>query len=279
MDTTDVAHLSSSNNNSNSSSSCINNRGGDEDKFTQVHSLTNQIESNLRVANSNSYYDDKNCTDNFNAISQLANSLTTRTIKSSSSDRNNRKIHTKANNQQHNQSKSVLKSKRPISPFNPFADENDSNSNFQLSKTSDFHKKSPTRYLESSPFARTFGYNRTNLMPHDASSTSSTGKQFVSTLRKCDSEFISTLSTSPNVSRFQIKHTGNRNQSNDSSESRQVFRPLLPDNHQHRIVVATAPPPLQSQAPSFVYQQQNADEQMTFKTYDLNDEYWLNFDH
>lgn len=211
--------------------------------------------------------------------------------------------------------------------FNPYADENDGPSyNFQLSKMisnaaakplqeSDSNQLAAAAVGTSTPtpstgdcfaacaqpqaLARTFGFNRTNLMsqwmPASASSPlssagSSTTPQPMHSLGHCSGVGggggggNSSSMSSANVSRFQIRSVSAEHlfghSSCGSASSAGGFRPLLPLN-------AVRPSgsggggggdgfsPFadeNSSSSNFV------DDAMTFKSYDLNDEYWLNFE-
>lgn len=148
--------------------------------------------------------------------------------------------------------------------FNPYADENDHSANhFQLSKTSADKKTnaSPSRSVESSPFSRTFGFNRTNLIW--------TGNPGLKVESQSGGQLATHLHTSPNVSRFQIRTScsSSRSPNGDSTRS-QAFRPLLP-------VDASGRPSGKGNSPF----RNRANDQMTFKCFDLSDEAgWLNFD-
>lgn len=163
--------------------------------------------------------------------------------------------------------------------FNPFADENDRSSNhFQLSKTSSVSVENPTqsktngRPVESSPFARTFGFNRTNLM---WSASNSNGGLKVEA--QPSGTLATHLHTSPNVSRFQIRTSSsstNRSPTNGDSTRLQAFRQLLPvDTHSTASRTgAKSGSPYRSSA-------NRTTDQMQFKCFDLSDEAgWLNFE-
>lgn len=241
---------------------------------SQVHSLTHKIATDLHVANQ--YYQSTaqrsqsshhiNPSHNYHLLSASYN-----TIKSSASPVKEklstiRIVRNSTNRNNENENDKPLSNNvraKEYSSFNPFADENEDRNAFQLSKTVN---KPAARYVESSPFARTFGYNRTNIMGNGSGGSS----------LKYESApgFVSSISsTSPKVSHFHIRpvmqHTS---KSNDSYEAKsQLFRPLLPVNkYEMPATVRTSP---------FSEVSQDSVDQMTFKNYDLNDEYWLNFDH
>lgn len=161
--------------------------------------------------------------------------------------------------------------------FNPFADENDRSANhFQLSKTS---AGNPTqtkihnnngRPLESSPFSRVFGFNRTNLMW----STTNPGSGGLKVEAQPSGTLASHLHTSPNVSRFQIRSSLSTNRSPTAGDSSrlQAFRPLLP-------VDTTGGRPGGGKSGSPYRASANRPDQMQFKCFDLIDEAgWLNFE-
>lgn len=237
---------------------------------SQVHSLTHKIETDLHVANQ--YYQSTALRSSSHTNpSHIYHQSAFNTIKSSASPVKEklstiRIIRNSTNRNTENEyDKPASKSVRAkeYSSFNPFADENDDGNAFQLSKT--VHKQ-PARYVESSPFARTFGYNRTNIMGNGSGGSS----------LKYESApgFVSSISTtSPKVSHFHIRPVmQNSSKSNDAYETKsQLFRPLLPVNkYEMPTTVRTSP---------FSEVSQDSVDQMTFKNYDLNDEYWLNFDH
>lgn len=165
----------------------------------------------------------------------------------------------------HTHPSTILKQKHPKEPtFNPYADENDRSANhFQLSKTSaEYPAKTnsnnhSTKFVESTPFARTFGFNRTNIIWNGAPSGLIFEAQPSGTL-------ATHLHTSPNVSRFQIRTNSLVNRSpNSESNKSQAFRPLLPDN------AGKSKSPFRT----------SISQPMTFKCFDLSDEAgWLNFD-
>lgn len=238
---------------------------------SQVHSLTHKIETNLHVANQ--YYQSaaQRSSSRTNPSHNYQLSAAYNTIKSSVSPVKEklstiRIVRNSVNRNNENENdKPASKNARAkeYASFNPFADENDDGNSFQLSKTVN---KPPARYVESSPFARTFGYNRTNIMGNGSGGSS----------LKYESApgFVSSISTtSPKVSHFHIRPVmQNSSKSNDAYEAKsQLFRPLLPVNKYEM--------PATVRSSSFSEISQDSVDQMTFKNYDLNDEYWLNFDH
>lgn len=166
--------------------------------------------------------------------------------------------------------------------FNPFADENDRHANhFQLSKTcADYGNQtkfssapSNGRSVESSPFSRAFGFNRTNLMWTTANPN---GGLKVEAQPSGGTTLAPHLHTSPNVSRFQIRTSAAANRSPNSADASrlQAFRPLLPvvDMTGSRSASGKGGSPYRSAA-------NRAIEQMQFKCFDLSDEAgWLNFE-
>lgn len=173
--------------------------------------------------------------------------------------------------------------------FNPFADENDRSANhFQLSKTESSIPPKPTqngnlanggRPIESSPFARTFGFNRTNLMW----TTGNPNGGGLKVEAQPSGTLATHLHTSPNVSRFQIRtssSTSNRSPTSGDSARLQAFRPLLPVDPTAVGRPGSGNGKTSGASP---YRSSSANhhrtDQMQFKCFDLSDEAgWLNFE-
>lgn len=150
--------------------------------------------------------------------------------------------------------------------FNPFADENDSNQSFQLSKSANFQN-------QSGPI-RLFGSDMTNFM--------NSNQTIVSEKPKANPSTFVTNTYNQNFSQIggpSFMKTNNENQYDNSTDvyGRSVFRPddnaiySQSSNTENSCSNMFSD---ESQEPS----QSQSSNELVFKTYDLNDEYWLNFD-
>ena len=227
------------------------------------------------------------------------------------SQKTNPKYRFSSNNNNDNSSpNNYLKSKEYVS-FMPFADENDRSCSFQLSKLVDNNTEQYTSRKTKNdenqlPFVRTFGYNRTNLMfntPTAAQNINFTSNIHTSphvsrfNIKSSSSSNSSSISNSRLTSETLENVHGHQLQ---QQQHHQVFRPILPDSsHRSNFIMTSSNndenalyhqnnAPLSSNRESciFLFNEDSGsnsmlpvkDEMMTFKNYDLNDEYWLNFD-
>lgn len=135
------------------------------------------------------------------------------------------------------------------------------------------------------PFTRTFGFNRTNLMWQSHAQHGSSGSSGSAGAADMAASQIGSQNTvsSANVSRFQLRSVSAEQlcaqSSLGNSAASQAFRPLLP------LAVRSNSSSIGCSPTTFVDENSCSNgstfidcDAMTFKSYDLNDEYWLNFD-
>lgn len=154
------------------------------------------------------------------------------------------------------------------------------------------------------PFTRTFGFNRTNLMWQSVGPSSGATANASSAFGGSANHVAgSNFGCEPlggggsNVSRFQIRSVsaehlcssspndpnggGGGGSTSNVGHSATAFRPLLPlQTKQQRSDCSpfVAASPFVADENSCSSSSNYVDDPMTFKSYDLNDEYWLNFD-
>ncbi|XP_031618669.1 uncharacterized protein DDB_G0286175-like [Contarinia nasturtii] len=179
---------------------------------------------------------------NFNSISQL-NSVQSSLI--SSEKVYNRKIQRSLSTITLPTDENGAKVNQPLLQFNPYADENDGSNRFQLSKSinnrinNNSFVNDPTTLMNNKlNRARLFGNDRTNLMSIDRLSFSHRPQNVISLGKE-------------NFHTFNISNNMILKNSNDMSSGTQEYSKNLHLNQENPVM---------------------------FRNYDLNDEYWLNFE-
>lgn len=149
--------------------------------------------------------------------------------------------------------------------YNPFADENDNSNSFQLSKSANFTNQ---------PGIRVFGNDMTNFLNSNQTVTSDKPKPNTS---------YQTNSFHQNFTQFSNQNfstpktvTYANNQSSDVY-GKSIFRPDESGIYLQNSNMESSCSNVFSDESQEHLQSQSSNE-ITFKNYDLNDEYWLNFD-
>lgn len=161
--------------------------------------------------------------------------------------------------------------------FNPFADENDSSQSFQLSKTTNYAPQSPMRL---------FGSDVTNFV--------NANQPVTSNKTKVNAAYPSFQSFNQNFNQFagqnfanlkNIDYTMNANQNTNVNVNTDVYgKSVFRSNDSNQLYLEH--PTAENSCSNFVsdesqepsQSQSSSNNEMIFKNYDLNDEYWLNFD-
>lgn len=299
-----------------------------EENSSQVHLLTDKIETNLRVGlnylstNQIHHHDNHQQHQQNNPMVNLMNlksyqsELDNKPIISQTQSNRfikidpntfNKNIHHLRNNPKFKWHSAVHSQKSKeydsggggggdissCSSFMPFVDENAENMHFQLSKITDYQntkKQSPknnsqnrNNIAQMPPFVRQFGYNRTNLMFNNNPQTTTTtpmptkydtiqSLQYLSNNAENENSNSSSVQTSPILNnRFKSNNYNNNinlKSTNVSSSTQSLSRTNISADLCN----------IFSNCEDSCSSPTTTTNEMTFKNYDLNDEYWLNFD-
>lgn len=149
--------------------------------------------------------------------------------------------------------------------FNPYADENDSGAHFQLSKSIESHANSN---LNNLPRARFFGNDRTNFMNN--TETNLIKPKHQSQINTSNFNFYDKYDENAQNAIFTdllMRNVANNNTTQITQNQMHSSSVVEPQNSTYFM-----------KTNSMKSVNSESSNEMMFKNYDLNDEYWLNFD-